>query len=259
MNLRSIKFFTPCLSAALAFFFACQSPNEEVELRVFAGAGLTTTMEEMAESYRSLTGEKISFNFASSGMLAKQIISGAPADVYISANRYWMEEVERSAKLARGTVTEVARNTLVVIVSPELSRPPSSLSDLGKPEIETIALGDPSHVPAGTYARQALINAGIWRTIKDKILPALNVRAVVAYVERGEAEAGIVYRSDAVISDKVLTAFVVPSDLHEPITFLGAVVKTGNIERAGRFLDFIKGQRGAEIFKRNGFDSPKGH
>ena len=230
--------------------------NPPAELRVYAAVTLSDAMEEIAQRYRSEAGVVISLNLASSGILAQQIIAGAPADVFISANPYWMDEVQQAGRLASGTRSQVASNKLVLIVPAGAEISFTSLSDLTSPSVERIAIADPSHAPVGMYASEALRAAGVWDRIADKILPALDARAATAYVERGEADAGIVYQTDAWVISGVAVALEVPPALQPPISFQAAAIGTADPATANRFLDFLRGPRGQRVLRRFGFEPP---
>lgn len=229
------------------------------ELRVFAGAGMSGVLTELADKYLIETGETIAFNFASSGMIANQIISGAYADVFFSANRFWMSEVERSGKLDPEAITNFAFGDLVVITRRECPHRISRLEDLTGDEFERISIGDPAHVPAGEYAKQALKKRKIWSVLESRFVPAISVRAVVAYVEGGMVDAGIVYRSDAAVSERVMISFEISPALHEPIIFQAGVVKSGKVARAKRFIDFVTGNKAREVLVKHGFELATQH
>jgi len=216
-------------------------------------------IQEIAELYQAETGVTIRLNLASSGTLAQQIVAGAPADVFISAHPDWMDEVQRAGRLAPGTRSQVAGNKLVVIVPAGRGTSITSLSDLTSPSIERIAIADPSHAPTGMYAREALRAAGVWNQIVDKILPALNARAALAYVERGEADAGIVNQTDVRVVPGVDVALEVPPALQPLISLQAAAIDTADLATAHRFLDFLRGPRGQRVLRRFGFEPPGDH
>ena len=254
---------THALAATLiALLSTCcgeRDANPPAELQVYAAVTLSEAMEEIAESYRSESGVAIYLSLASSGILAQQIIAGAPADIFISANPLWMDEVQRAGCLAPGTRSEVAGNKLVLIVPAGAGISITSLGDLTSPAVERIAIADPSHAPVGMYAREALRAAAVWDQIAGKILPALDARAATAYVERGEADAGIVYQTDARVVPGVAVAFEVPAALQPPISFQAAAIYTADPLTAHRFLDFLRGPRGQRVLRRFGFEPPGDH
>ena len=243
----------------IALLFTCcgeRDANPPAELQVYAAVTLSDAMEEIAESYRSESGAAISLSLASSGILAQQIIAGAPADIFISANPEWMDEVQRAGCLIPETRSEVAGNKLVLIVPAGAGTPIASLSDLTSPTVERIAIADPSHAPVGMYAREALRAAAVWDQIEGKILPALDARAATAYVERGEAEVGIVYRTDARVVPGVEVVLEIPPALQPVISFQAAAIGTADPGGARQFLDFLLGPQGQQILRRFGFEPP---
>ena len=247
------------VAVLIALLFTGCGANPPAELQVYAPPTMLEAMEEIAELYRSEAGVIISLNLASSGILAQQIMAGAPADVFISAHPDWMDEVQRAGFLAPGTRSQVAGNKLVVIVPAGTGTSITSLSDLTSPAVERIAIADPSHAPAGMYAREALRAAGVWNRIVDKILPALNARAASSYVERGEADAGIVNQTDARVVPGVDVAFEIPPALQPLISFQAAAIDTADPLTAHRFLDFLRGPRGQRVLRRFGFEPPGDH
>ena len=255
------KLAIPVLSVLL--LSACgtpaDSPSTTSEITVFAAAGLTDVITEMAQKYEEQTGVHVAVNFASSGILAKQIIARAPFDIYLSANPDWMTEVVNSGLAERSAVRAFASNGLVAIVSAESGLQLSSLKDLLSPEIAYVAIADPDHAPAGVYAWEALKAVGIWDEIKSKLVPAVTVRAALSYVERGEAEAGLVYTTDALAFAKqggIRIAFEVPESLYSPIRFQAVLAPVAEDSNAARFFDFILSEQGRGILAAHGFTPP---
>ena len=211
MTLRTLSIVLLLLCPALA---AAQS--------VFAAASLSSALAELATHY-----EGMRLSVASSSTLAKQIAAGAPADIYFSANAEWMDYLQARQHIEQDTRVDLLGNTLVVIASKEgpfavrLARD----FDFAGAFAGRLALGDPDHVPAGQYARQALEQLGWWPALKSRIAPAPDVRAALVYVERGECAAGLVYTTDAAQSDRVITLATVPDSLHRPIVYPAAIVK----------------------------------
>lgn len=252
----------PALSLLLltACGIPADTPPADSEVTVFAAAGLTDVISAMAERFEDQTGVHVSINLASSGVLAKQIIAGAAYDVYLSANPDWMTEVVNSGRAERSAVRAFAGNGLVAIVGGDSELQLDSLDDLLSDDIAYVAIGDPDHAPAGVYARESLEAACIWDAIQEKLVPALTVRAALAYVERGEAEAGIVYTTDALAFAKqggIRIAFEVPESLHSPIRFQTVLAPAEEGSDAARFFDFIVGEEGREILAAHGFVPPE--
>jgi molybdate transport system substrate-binding protein len=235
---------TITLVAALALF----SLRATAGLTVFAAASTTDVMQELAAKFEKSGGEKIRFNFASSGALARQIDAGAPADMFLSANTKWMDFLAGQKLLLDGTRSDLVQNALVLIVPNG-----STMSYAGFPENlkGMLAVGDFKSVPAGTYAEAALSSLGWLEPVKPKLVKGTSVRTVLMYVERGEADAGIVYRTDALQSDKVEVIGTFPAETHPAIVYPVACLKSGKSAHA--FLSFIQTDDAKAIWKKYGF------
>ena len=231
-------------------------PGETV--RVYAGAGTIKVMEEIAPIFTREIGYKTDFEFASSGSLAKKITAGAPCDFYISASRHWIDYLVEKKLLDSPSIKPVAESELVCVV-PEnkthLCSTPGNLVRLRK-----IAVGDPAHVPAGTYARQALSCLGLWDklSLENKLVLTPSVIQALYLAEWGEVDAAIIYLGDAILSDRIEIAFSFPENSHEPIEFIGAVVSSSSSNTAARaFLDFLSTEHAERVFTRYGFRLPQ--
>ncbi len=217
---------------------------------VFAAASLNSALAELATRY-----EGMRLSVASSSTLAKQIAAGAPADIYFAANAEWMSYLQAHQHLERDTRVDLLGNALVVIAPKEA---PFAVRfardfDFAGTFAGCLALGDPEHVPAGQYARQALEALGWWPALKSRIAPAPDVRAALVYVERGECAAGLVYATDAAQSDRVITLATVPDSLHRPIVYPAAIVKGRARAKARSLLAFFSSEMAAGIFRKHGF------
>jgi len=229
--------------------------SPDAGLRISAAASLIDVMAEIADLYRRETGVTCELNFSASSILARQIAQGHAADLFVSANPDWVEYLTRKNLLASGSATVVAGNSLVVVV-PALSGPgPQDLRELTDEGYRRIALADPSHAPAGMYARAALEQAGIWAELEGRVVGAVDVRAALAFVEEGIVNCGIVYRSDALTSDRVSVTFTVP-DGEDRITFVGAVTTHGAQagDEAYAFLRFLSSPAAQALFAKHGFE-----
>ena len=218
------------------------------ELTVFAAASTTDVMQELAEKYKAGGGEEIKFNFASSGALARQIDAGAPADLFLSANTKWMDFLAEKKLLLDETRSDLVKNALVLIAPRDSAMTyddfPGNLKGM-------LSVGDFKSVPAGTYAEAALKALGWLDAATPKLVKGTNVRTVLMYVERGEADAGVVYLTDAMQSDKVKVIGTFPAESHPAIVYPVACLKTG--ESARGFLDFIQSDDAKAIWKKYGF------
>lgn len=179
------------------------------EVKVSAAASLTDALRELATSYEKQSGDTVLFNLGASSTLARQIQEGAPADVFFSADEEKMNGLERG-HLAPGTRRSLLSNSLVVVVAADGPLRMSAIRDLAQPRFRALALAEPQTVPAGIYAKEYLRKIGLWSVVIDRVIPTENVRAALAAVESGNVEAGIVYKTDALISRKVRVAWEVP-------------------------------------------------
>ena len=178
------------------------------ELMLAAAASLTDALQEVCRPWQERTGTTVRFDFGATSALARQIREGAPADVFFSADREHMQELEAAGMVAPGARREVLSNVLVIVVpsgSTRAIRKPADLASLSH-----VALADPESVPAGVYARKYLQSVGMWEAVRERVVPTLDVRAALAAVEGEHADAAIVYRTDAALSRRVRVAFEVP-------------------------------------------------
>jgi molybdate transport system substrate-binding protein len=222
-------------------------------LMVSAAVSLTEALEEVATAYRTVGGGSVVFNFAGSNALARQIVSGAPVDVFVSADEAQMDVVDGAGMLSPGTRAPVVANQLVVIAG---SRAPSlsSVEGLAAADIRRIAIGDPAAVPAGVYARRYLEQIGLWPRLESRMVPTANVRAALTAVQNGSADAGIVYATDARIAPDLRIVAVVSGPKSPRILYSAAIIgKTRRAASARRFLDFLRGPAAQAIFERHGF------
>lgn len=223
------------------------------EITVFAAASLADALQEVAPLYTRATGDRLRFNFGGSGFLARQIHEGAPADLFFSADKARLDELENAALLLAGTRRPILGNSLVLIVPadrPALDAPTS----LGGPTIRRLALGEPASVPAGTYAKSYLERIGLWETVTPKLVFTENVRAVLAAVEAGNADAGFVFKTDALRSKRAKIAFAIPSEDCPAIIYPCAVVRTSAFpDAARRLLAWFGEAEAMSVFIKYGF------
>jgi len=248
MRLRTL--LPPALALLLLAPAAPAAPARP-EILVFAAASLSEVLTEIGRDYEASGGGKVAFNFAGSNDLARQIEAGAPAAVFLSANRAQVERLEKTGKVKPGASFPLLGNILVVIAPRESATPPvTGARDLLR--FERLSLADPAAVPAGVYAKAWLEKEGIWPQLAPKIVPALDVRAALAAVAAGNLPAGIVYATDATRSPKVKVIYRVPADVTPDLRYYAAPVAPGS-PAAAAFLAFLKGPRAREIFLRAGF------
>jgi len=223
-------------------------------LRVSAAASLTDVLQEMTPAYERRTGDAVLFNFGASSMLARQIQEGAPADLFISADELKMDQLQQRGLIVRKSRRSILSNTLVIIVPSDSRLKITSPADLANPAIRNIAVAEPQTVPAGIYAKQYLRKLRIWDRIAGKIVPTDNVRAALAAVESANAETGIVYKTDALISRAVRIAYEVPQSVGPKISYPAAVLAESTQPAAAqRFLDYLQSPAAQEVFRKYGF------
>ena len=229
-------------------------PNKRV--LVFAAASTTNAVDEIGQLFSQKKQGRFIPSFASSSTLAKQIAAGAPANIYISANPKWMNYLDGKNLVEKGTRCDILGNT-IVLITPSASNLTldihpgfSLLNVLGN---ERISMGDPDHVPAGIYGKQALITLGAWDEIASRVVRAKDVRTALVFVEREEVPLGLVYATDAAITDKVRVAGMFPEDSHPPITYQAAIVRGNSTQTAIAFLEFLKSPDAGQIFEKFGF------
>lgn len=221
-------------------------------LTVSAAVSLTEALEEAAAAYRAAGGAPVVFNFGGSNALARQIVNGAPVDVFISADEAQMAVVEKADLVAGGARVPLVVNRLVLLVDSRSQV--KAVSDLGAAEVRRIAIGDPAAVPAGVYARQYLERIGQWTRLEHKVVPVANVRAALTSVQNGSADAAFVYATDARIAPALRVVATISGPQAPRIVYPGAVVKTTRQPAAAaKFLEFLQTAPALAIFERHGF------
>lgn len=223
---------------------------------VLAAASLQESMTEASNAWAAKGHAKPVLSFAASSALARQIESNAPADLFVSADEEWMDDVERKGLLKPNTRISFLSNRLV-LVAPTTNALYFSINrgfPLGKALGNgRLSLADPDAVPAGKYAKAALQQLGVWSSVENRSARGENVRAALALVERGEAPLGIAYATDAVASKKVRVAGTFPQSSHPPITYPVAILKSSTHKEAEAFRQFLLSREGRCIFTKYGF------
>lgn len=243
--------------AALSFSVAGHAFADEGKITVFAAASLTNAMQDIAKEYQKEKHVEVVSSFASSSTLARQIEAGAPADLFISADQKWMDYAVDKKAIDTASRETLLGNSLVV-VAPKASKQSSVTIDAKTDWTSLLqggrlAVGDPEHVPAGIYAKEALQKLGAWETLSPKLAPAEDVRGALALVERNEAPLGIVYGSDAVASKGVKVVGTFPEDSHKKVEYPVAIVDGHKNATVTAFYDYLKGPQASAIFKQYGF------
>lgn len=227
------------------------SPGDPA-LTLFAAASLTSALTEILPRAGF---PEMRLSFAGSSALARQIDAGAPADLFVSANQRWMDYLQERGRIDGETRFDLLANRLVVVTpaGSGLEVEPRPGFDLAGAFRGRLAVGDPDHVPAGIYARQALQALGWWPALEHRLAPAPDVRAALLYVERGECEAGVVYATDAAVSRRVRIAAELADSLHAPIRYPAAVVAGRDSPAVRRLVRRLRSHEAGEVFRRHGF------
>lgn len=239
-----------------AAFAAITGPALADEVVVFAAASLKNALDGIAADYQAATGNTVTISYAGSNALAKQIIEGAPADIFLSASEPWMDEVEKAGLVVDGTRADLLGNRLVLVAHGKGADP----VDLSQTTDLKALLGDGKlsmamvdSVPAGQYGKEALESLGLWPAVEGSVAQSENVRAALALVATGEAPFGIVYASDAVADDSVSVVASFPEDSHAPITYPAALLKTATDPADRAFLQALSAAPADAKFTEQGF------
>jgi len=253
MSVKLRQFF---IGAVATVSLAGQAVAAE-NITVFAAASLTNALQDIATRYQQGKEVKIVSSFASSSTLARQIEQGAPADLFISADQQWMDYAAQKKSIDEASRYTLLGNELVLVAPAEAKSPPVTLSKKtdwkSLLQGQRLSVGDPDHVPAGIYAKEALQSLGAWTTLEPMLARGNSVRAALALVERNEKPYGIVYGSDAVASSKVAVVGVFPADSHKPVEYPMAKVKGHDSASVTAFYHYLKGPEAAAVFKHYGF------
>ncbi len=230
------------------------SPTRAAEILLFAAASLSDCLQAIAVDYERQSGNTLVFNFAASGILARQIEEGAPADIFFSADEARMDILEKKGLIVSETRQSRLSNLLVIVCPTDSHVSITNISGLISPNITRLALGNPKAVPVGSYAKAYLTKQALWTLLESKVVPCESVRAVLAAVESGNVDVGIVYKTDAAISKKVRVVFEVPAHEGPGITYPVALLRDAKRAQAARtFLAHLAGPDTAAVFTRHGF------
>lgn len=230
--------------------------QDKPRLTIFAAASLTEALSGVGKAYADAGHEPPVFSFAASSALARQIENGAPAALFVSADEEWMDYLATRKLIAPSSRVSVLGNSLVLVV-PKGERMAGAIGpgfDLaGALKGRKLALADPTGVPAGRYAQAALTSLGVWKQVEAMVVRADNVRAALTFVERKEAAAGIVYATDAALTDKVEVAGTFPAASHPPISYPLAIVAKNDSADTRAFRDFLLSEPAKAIYRKYGF------
>ena len=241
---------------SIGLLVGCNNTYEETELLVSAAASLTDVLNELEEVYKEVEPEiKLTFTFGSSGALQAQIEEGAPVDVFISAAEKQMDALEKGEHIVKDTRKTLLINKVVLIVPSNSQLEIESFDDLRKDNIKKIAIGDPSNVPVGQYSEEIFTNLNLLDDINPKAIYGNDVRTVLTWVENGEVDCGLVYATDALITDKVKIIAEAPEGSHKKVSYpVAAINNTKNLEASKAFIEFLYTEKAGEIFKKYGFE-----
>lgn len=248
-----------CVLAASCSKSPIHSPNEPVTLTISAAISLKDPLQSITQTYEQQhPGVHVECNFGGSGTLEQQIEQGAPVDIFISAAEKEMDTLEDKHLLVPGTRRDLLANQLVLI-APASSKFTGGFANLTRRTVKSIAMGEPRTVPAGAYAQEVFEHLHLLPEIQSKIVYAKDVRGVLAYVETGNADAGMVYATDARISNRVRVVAAAPEDSHDAILYPVAALNVSKTPQAARaLLDALETPESLAIFEKYGFLSPGG-
>ncbi|RZT42963.1 molybdate ABC transporter substrate-binding protein [Cupriavidus agavae] len=243
--------------AALLAVALATTPASAADLVVSAAASLTNSFKALAEQYeRAHPGTKVVLNFGASDVLMQQIVKGAPADVFASADQDAMNKAAAEQVVLPATRKDFAANAIVLIVPRDSRLGIAGPKDLTRAEVRRVAYGNPSSVPVGRYTKGALEAQGLWEAVSAKGVPAQNVRQALDYVARGEVDAGFVFATDAaVMPDKVTVAARVPATT--PVTYpIAVTAQSKQAPAAGSFVQYVLSPEGQATLAKFGFQKP---
>jgi len=253
--LVSVFAFTGCGGQAGEETPAAEGPTDEaVEVSISAAASLTDALTEIQAEYAKESNAILQFNFAASGALQKQIAEGAPCDLFLSASKGHMDALEEAGLIVRDSRKDLLGNTLTLVAASEKEGVISGYGSLISADVTSISIGTPESVPAGKYAQQALQNLGVWDRVQDKVVFAKDVRQVLEYVDTGNVDCGLVYKTDALVLETGIIVADLPGDSHDPIVYPAALIKDSpQAEAAAKFFDFLQTDYAKGVFEKYGF------
>jgi molybdate transport system substrate-binding protein len=245
------------LGVALVLIVAWTTPRARASgpepLRVLAAASLAEVLPRVAAMWTGEGNPPVAFSFDATSRLARQLEAGAPADVFVSADRAWMDTLERRGAVLADSRVEIAGNRLVVVVSAGFAGSVAGAADLSAPAVRHLALAGEG-VPAGTYAQAALSRLGAWEALAPRVVRGDSVRTALAWVAGGQADAGVVYATDARVEPRVRVAWILPETTHPVIRYPAAVARASRQgEAAARLLTFLRSDAAAQVFEDAGF------
>lgn len=248
----TMRFVLPAALAVALALPGCGGTADSGTVELFGAASTSDALDQIKAPFEQAHGTTVRTNYAGSSTLAHQIENGAGADVFLSANARWVDYLEGKGLVARRR--DLLSNRLVVVVPAGSQVHVARLEDLLEPGIERLALADPDAVPAGIYAKEALVKTGLWERVRKKVVSGADVRWALSFVETGNAEAGIVYATDAALSDSVRVALQIDPGLTSPIRYPLVLLRRGADRPVAQSLfDYLGGPEAAAVFRQYGF------
>lgn len=226
-------------------------------ITIFAAASTTDTVQALAKTYEAERGVRVTCSFAASSTLARQIENGAPADLFLSADQTWMDHLAKKQAIVPRSRVDLLANTLVLI-APAGKSPAITVEQafaIGDAFTGRLAIGDPTNVPAGRYAKDAFTALGWWEVLSGRLAPTADVRAALKLVELGETDLGVVYATDARAGAKVAVVATIPGHLHTPVRYPIALTTTAK-PAAAAFLVYLQSAPARAVFTAAGFSMP---
>lgn len=274
MKKKLVSVFTLLSLLMASLFYGCSSapasttpptpvvtpkPVATIELNISAAASLTDALNKIAESYKKTAqNTKLTFSFGASGTLQIQIEQGASADLFLSAAKKQMDALSAKGLIAEDTKVNLLVNKVVLIVPASSAKGISSFEDCISSKVSVIALGDPASVPVGQYAKEIFTNLKGWDAVSKKANLGTDVKQVLSWVESGNADCGVVYATDAALSNKVKIIAEAPSGSTTPVIYPAAVLKNSTkADAAKAFLKYLQTEEAGKIFSSYGFTLSK--
>ncbi|PLR86857.1 molybdate ABC transporter substrate-binding protein [Bacillus canaveralius] len=257
---KLIKLYMIFIAIVIAGCSQSEQPDNQekrTELTISAAASMKDALTEIKTAYeKEHSGVELYFNFGGTGMLQQQISQGAPVDLFLSAAEDKFALLVEQGFIEERYSTDLVGNELVLVQSKNRKENLTGFADLADDAVERISIGTPESVPAGKYARELLEYAELWEPVQTKLIFAKDVRQVLTYVETGNVDAGIVYKTDALVSDKVEIAAVAGAETHSPIVYqLGVIRGSDNRDGAIKFYEFLQAKKAVDILEKYGFNS----
>lgn len=235
----------------------CSNRNQKQrEINVFAAISLTDALTEIGDQFTEDEQIKVYFNFGASTTLQRQVEKGASADLFISASSQQIDDLNKLDLLEDNSRSDILANNLVIVSDIKSDIQLDTINQLHNPTISRVAIGQPEIVPAGTYAKEALLYYDLWAKLKPKLILGIDVRATLAYVAAGNVDLAIVYETDTTLNDNVKVVYKIPSKAHTPIVYPAVILRSSKQKQiAHRFVNYLKTSRAMTIFEKHGFTS----